>query len=197
MLMALFMISCASPKATTTDGQQTKAFAVAATPMGLQMEEVKAGERVVRLEQPGDEVELKMGERVGMIIADIDPRNEIVETIIDDERGTIKLCVKDARQNVVTLTKKCQTIERVGTGPLPSIELQEGLHPEQVVITPMCDESQQVVGYSIRYGSEERGCKSEARAALRAFARCHDSQPSRKKSPKSVDAWKVLFQGKR
>ncbi len=197
VVCATLLSSCASTNTQTAVGAQADTVALAATPMGLEVQDVKTGARVQVLANPGDEITLKMGEQVSTVIADIDPDTEVVETVIDDELGTICLRVASAKKNVVRLAKKCQTIERIGTGPLPSVELADGLHPEQIVITPLCDGSQSVVGYSIRYGSTERGCRSEARAALRAFERCHGEKKQRPKGVKAEEPWRVLFRGKR
>lgn len=197
VLSGVLLSSCTSTNAQKTTNVQADTVALAATPMGLEVQEVKAGARVEVLADPGDEITLKMGEQVSTVIADIDPEAEVVETVIDDDQGTICLRVASAKKNVVRLEKKCQTIERIGTGPLPSVELADGLHPEQIVITPLCDGAESVVGYSIRYGSEERGCRSEARAALRAFERCHGEKKQRSKSAKAEEPWRVLFRGKR
>lgn len=197
VLSGVLLLSCASTNAQKTANAQADTVALAATPMGLEVQDVKAGARVEVLADPGDEITLKMGEQVSTVIADIDPETEVVETVIDDDQGTICLRVASAKKNVVRLEKKCQTIERIGTGPLPSVELADGLHPEQIVITPLCDGAESVVGYSIRYGSEERGCRSEARAALRAFERCHGEKKQRSKSTKAEEPWRVLFRGKR
>jgi hypothetical protein len=193
----MLLSSCASTISPKTGGVQSDTVALAATPLGLEVQEAKAGVRVEVLANPGDEITLKMGEQVRTVIADIDPDTEVVESVIDDDLGTICLRVASAKKNFVRLEKKCQTIERIGTGPLPSVELADGLHPEQIVITPLCDGAESVVGYSIRYGSEERGCRSEARSALRAFERCHGNRKQLPRSTKAEEPWRVLFRGKR
>ena len=103
------------------------------------------------------------------------------------------------------LTHKCQVVDRVGGGAtsFPKIEVADGLSPEQVVVTPMCDEKNRLAGYSIRYGSEERGCQIQAQAALKSFHRCDEKiTPEPKKSSKTTkvasvrnDTWKLLFYG--
>ncbi|MBK7033791.1 MAG: hypothetical protein IPH49_11135 [Ignavibacteria bacterium] len=67
----------------------------------------------------------------------------------------------------------------------------------------MCDEKNRLAGYSIRYGSEERGCQIQAQAALKSFHRCDEKiTPAPKKSSKTTkvasvrnDTWKLLFYG--
>lgn len=197
IICAMILPSCASTSTHRPTGAQIDTVALSATPMGLEVQDVKAGAPVAVLANPGDEITLKMGGQVSTVILDIDPINEVVETVIDDDRGTICLRVASARKNVVRLEKKCQTIERIGVGPLPSVELADGLHPEQIVITPLCDGAQSVVGYSIRYGSTERGCRSEARAALREFERCHGDRKQRPRSVKSESPLVRRWGGKR
>jgi hypothetical protein len=178
-------------------GSLPDTVSVAATSLGLEMLDAKPGSAPIRLAEPGDNVVLRMGSPVQSIILDIDPDIEAIESVIDDELGTIVLRVVSTRNNIVRLERKCQTIERVGAGPIPSIDLAPGLQPEQIVITPLCDKPSLIIGYSIRYGSVERGCKSEARAALRGFARCSESRSQSSDRTVATQPWRKLFRGNR
>jgi hypothetical protein len=197
LLSLLPLTGCSSTSKTVKTAGMEDVVTVVATPLGLELREAKAGEQAHVLSEVGDEVVFSIGQKMSMLIKDIDPEVETIETSIDDEAGTITLRVVESGKNVVRLVRKCQTIERVGTGPLPTIELEKGLRPEQIVITPLCDESNSVIGYSIRYGSEERGCASQARAALRAFSRCYSDGTKKSKSKKRVEPWRALFHGER
>jgi len=165
--------------------------------MGLDVQQAVRGAATVSLSDPGDAVTMRMGEKVSLIISDLNPDTEIIETVIDDERGTVTLSVRDIRDNIVTLVRKCQTIDRIGTSNLPSIRLAEGMSAEQIIITPMCDATKNVIGYSIRYGSTARGCKAEARAALRAFERCRENNNNGIKSRHQSDILDAVFNGRR
>ena len=198
-LLALqsLLIGCRSSSVKQASPQRQESLAVYATPMGLEMQEARPGDPVEVLSEPGDRIVLKMGDRANMIFDNINPETESIETVIDDEAGTVTLSVVDRRLNIIRLTQKCQTVERVGSGPLPAIEVGDGLRAEQIIITPLCDDERNIVGYSVRYGSEERGCGSQARAALRAFGRCNSDEPKATKRKQQREPWEVLFRGQR
>jgi len=181
--------------------------AVVATGGGLsyaQSSKSKTPTRVESLSKVGDEVEVKYGEALLLVLDSLNPGQMTIESIIDESTKTVTLRVVDKSADVVVLTHKCQTIDRVGGGAIefPRIQLAEGLTPEQVVVTPMCDDKNRMAGYSIRYGSEERGCSIQAQAGLRSFHRCGDKpKPEPKRSAKTRgpsvqnDTWRLLFYG--
>ena len=165
----------------------------------------KATPRTESLQNVGDEIVMKYGESIFIVLDSLNPAAVTIESRIDEATKTVTLRVVDKSKDVVLLTHKCQTVDRVGGGAtsFPRIEVAEGLTPEQVVVTPMCDDKNRLAGYSIRYGSEERGCQIQAQAALKSFHRCDEKlAPEPKKmakaaKPSSVrnDTWRLLFYG--
>jgi len=165
---------------------------------------VKAGARTETLAKVGDVVEVRYGESILLVLDSLNPAEMTIESVIDEDTKSVTLRVVDKAKDIVVLTHKCQTIDRVGGGAadFPRIQLASGLSPEQVVITPMCDEANRLAGYSIRYGSEERGCQIQAQSGLRSFHRCGDKvKADPKKGTKTrtpsvkSETWRLLFYG--
>ncbi len=165
----------------------------------------KTPPRTESLSKVGDEIVMKYGEAIFIVLDSLNPAEVTIESVIDETTKTVMLRVIDKSKDVVILTHKCQTVDRVGGGAteFPRIQLADGLTPEQVVVTPMCDEKNRMAGYSIRYGSEERGCQVQAQASLRSFHRCGENvkpdpkKTSAKQKSASVrnDTWRLLFYG--
>lgn len=164
----------------------------------------KTEARTATLREVGDSITMKYGEAILIVLDSLNPAEVTIESVIDETTKTVTLRVIDKTKDVVILTHKCQTIDRVGGGAteFPRIILADGLAPEQVVVTPMCDDMNRLAGYSIRYGAEERGCQIQAQASLRSFHRCGEKlTPEQKKNTKSKsqkvknDTWRLLFYG--
>ncbi len=85
------------------------------------------------------------------------------------------LKVVDKIESKVKLSKMCQTVERMNIDYIPEIEIAPELSPQQVVISPIVDNNCEVIGYQIRYGTIERGCRKNPRAAeiFDKFNRCY------------------------
>jgi len=230
-LLCIIVVGCGSSATTTTTTTTTQknpattpaALAAAYQPVVVTEDTVytqataggltysasakgKAAARTETLNKVGDEIVMKYGESVFIVLDSLDPTAVTLESIIDDATKSVTLRVVDKNKDVVLLTHKCQTVDRIGGGApsFPNIELAEGLVPEQVVVTPMCDEKNRLAGYSIRYGSEERGCQIQAQAGLRSFHKCYEkiapepkkaSKASKANSPVRNDTWKLLFYG--
>jgi hypothetical protein len=84
----------------------------------------------------------------------------------------MKLVDKDFSK--ILLTKKCQTITRTGINYTPKVEVVEGLNPEQIIVTPIFDDQCYRIGYEVRYGSLERGCKEEGSKNYQKYKCCRD-----------------------
>ncbi len=178
-----------------------------ATAGGLTYSAVPKGKtetRTAALREVGDSITMKYGEAILIVLDSLNPAEVTIESVIDETTKTVTLRVIDKTKDVVVLTHKCQTVDRVGGGAteFPRIILADGLAPEQVVVTPMCDEMNRLAGYSIRYGAEERGCQVQAQASLRSFHRCGEKlqaeskKNNKSKSPKvKNDTWRLLFYG--
>lgn len=124
----------------------------------------------------GQSFSFKNGETVEIVLDGIDFAKVTfdIETDLETQDVTLKLVDRDFSK--VVLTSKCHTIRRMGNLSIPKIEVASGLKPEQVVITPLFDNSCMVSGYEIRYGSEERGCKEAAKRTLSTFYDCTKGQ---------------------
>ncbi len=223
-LIALVCLSaCGSaPKQTTSQSSQPEknyeslygpvvltedTVTVQATAGGLTyaaLQKSKTPSRTEALSRVGDEVVMNYGEAIFLVLDSLNPAEVTIESTIDETTKTVTLRVVDKNNDIVLLTHKCQTVDRIGGGAteFPRIQLAEGLTPEQVVVTPMCDEKNRMAGYSIRYGSEERGCQIQAQASLKSFHRCGDKPtPEPKKGAKNKgsavrnDTWRLLFYG--
>ena len=163
----------------------------------------KTPPRTESLQDIGDEIVMKYGESVLIVIDSLNPTAVTVESIVDEASKTVTLRVVDKDKDVVMLTHKCQTVDRIGGGAtaFPKISIADGLALEQVVVTPMCDDKNRLAGYSIRYGAEERGCSVQAQAGLKSFHRCFDKiAPEKKQTAKAAssvknDTWRLLFYG--
>ncbi|MEJ5286803.1 MAG: hypothetical protein CH6_1641 [Candidatus Kapaibacterium sp.] len=142
--------------------------------------------RVV-LSEIGQSFTIKKGEIVEFIF-NIDVADATLDITTDLETNdiTFKLVQKDTAK--VYLTSKCQTVKRYQVGAVPAVEVSPNLRPEQIISTPLFDNNCQMIGYEIRYGSEERGCKKEASEALKRFVECtkygfKPTNPQQKKRP--------------
>ncbi len=163
----------------------------------------KTPPRTESLQSIGDEIVMKYGESVLIVIDSLNPTAVTIESIVDEATKTVTLRVVDKDKDVVMLTHKCQTVDRIGGGAtaFPKISIADGLALEQVVVTPMCDDKNRLAGYSIRYGAEERGCQVQAQAGLKSFHRCFDKVAPEKKqiarsgSTVKNDTWRLLFYG--
>lgn len=220
----LFAIGCGSSSTTTTATKTAPAqdlekvygpinvvedtVMAVATAGGLTYASAPKGKTTPRtesLQNVGDEIVIKYGESLFIVLDSLNPAAVTIESRIDEATKTVTLRVVDKSKDVVLLTHKCQVVDRVGGGAtsFPKIEVADGLSPEQVVVTPMCDDKNRLAGYSIRYGSEERGCQIQAQAALKSFHRCDEKiAPEPKKPSKTTkvasvrnDTWKLLFYG--
>ncbi|MCX6139249.1 MAG: hypothetical protein NTX15_00180 [Candidatus Kapabacteria bacterium] len=221
LLICSCVIGCGSSTTTTTTSTPSPALEktygpieiaedtvlAVATAGGLSysaLPKTKTPVRTESLTNVGDEIVMKYGESVFIVLDSLNPAAVTIESRIDETTKTVTLRVVDKTKDVVLLTHKCQTVGRVGGGAtsFPRVELADGLSPEQVVVTPMCDEKNRLAGYSIRYGSEERGCQIQAQAGLRSFHRCNEKitpepkKVARTKTPNvRNDTWRLLFYG--
>ncbi len=133
----------------------------------------------------GESCTFKPGETIEVISDGVDFSQYTfdIETREDNEDITLTLVDKDVTR--VILASKCQTIIRTGIEVVPKVEVAPGLKPEQIVCTPLFDDECQKIGYEIRYGSEERGCRKEARPNLIKFRDCAKEKPIKNsKNPK-------------
>lgn len=129
----------------------------------------------------GDYCIIKDKEFVEIVLDDIDFTKVSLDIRKNYETNEIKISIVPTT-NEVFLETKCQTIVRSGSYDfLPPISVKKGLNPEQVIVTPVVDDTTNcnIIGYEIRYGSEERGCKRQAKANLINFEKCFGKPKTR------------------
>lgn len=120
----------------------------------------------------GQTFNIKPGQSFEIVAENIDFSNTTFDIETNEATGEIKLKLVDKDFSKVKLEYKCQTILRTGIDFVPKIELADGLDPEQIVVTPVFDDNCKRIGFQIRYGSEERGCRKEAQEILDKFRNC-------------------------
>jgi len=129
-------------------------------------------QRRITFTQIGQSYKLRQGELVEFVFDGVDFGKATFDITTDLETNEITISLVHRDTSKIYLSSKCQTIRRMDTGTLASIEIAPNLKPEQVVITPYFNEDCEKVGYEVRYGSEERGCKYAAQAVLKRFYDC-------------------------
>lgn len=130
-------------------------------------------------ENVGESCIFKPGETIEVISDGVDFSQYTFDIETSEENQDIKLTLVDKEATKVILTTKCQTIIRTGIEVVPKVEVAPGLKPEQIVCTPLFDDECQKIGYEIRYGSEERGCRKEAKPNLVKFRDCAKEKPNK------------------
>lgn len=120
----------------------------------------------------GQSYTIKNGEVIEIISKGINFAQATFDVETNEETNEIKIKLVDKELTKIYIQKKCQSIIRTGINVIPKIEVAKDLNPEQIVITPIFDDICNVIGYQIRYGSVERGCKSEAAEVLKRFNEC-------------------------
>jgi hypothetical protein len=139
------------------------------------LEEVYTGARVTKtivFTDEGQSTTFKEGEPVELIFDGLDMSKYSLDIKHNRSTGEITFSVVDNEDTKVILTEKCEVVERRNTSYLPMIEVAEDLNPEQIIITPIFDNDCNQLGYQIRYGSEERGCRKVALPVLKRFSDC-------------------------
>lgn len=139
-------------------------------------------------------VTLKDGQAVRMELVGFDPNKHRITTTLGEDPNTVRLEVVGIDDGVVILKEKCQVVNIYGVGEVPRVRLPDNISTEQLIITPIVNDDCEIYGYQVRYGSEERGCKSVAKEVLKRFQKCF-SKPiaARRVSNKTIDMDCVLF----
>ncbi|MBI2794880.1 MAG: hypothetical protein HYX66_09565 [Ignavibacteria bacterium] len=139
-------------------------------------------------------VTLKDGQAVRMELVGFDPSKHRITTTLGDSPNTVKLEIVGIDDGVVILKEKCQVVNIYGVGEVPRVRLPADISTEQLVITPIVNDDCEIYGYQVRYGSEERGCKSAAKEVLRRFQKCFSKPVSAKRiNTKTIDMDCILF----
>lgn len=149
-----------------------------------------AGEVVQKaiLEKIGDKVEFPVGQPFKLIIQGINPDEMDLNYTFDENKQMGYLSVvKKEEIRKIKLYEKCQVI-KVPPGNLPLIEIDGSIAKEQVIITPIFNNKKdcEFLGYEIRYGSQERGCRS---SNVSIFNKCTKDPSKGTSKLKNNDYW--------
>ncbi len=153
----IFFISCTSPK------QYISPTPVKITPTGFTEAtkgEVVNAHRVIDF-SISDEATFTIGEVVTINFDGIDFENYFIDFVQNDDNNKITLKLVNKKNGVILFQEKCQNFQRFDL-EIPKIEVADGLSPQQVVMTPLFDDHCQQIGWDVRYGSIESGCKSKS-----------------------------------
>ncbi len=101
-------------------------------------------------------------------------REKVVSTPAEDGYALSVEENPNQEESVIFLTNKCQIVH-VGMGPIPSIITTGNAANEQVIVTPWIDEDCNQIGFEIRAGSVESGCKNGL-GNLRRLKSCNKHQ---------------------
>lgn len=135
----------------------------------------------------GQELKFNNGEEVKLIIKNVDMNTATFEVMTDEATKEVTIRLVDKNNSVIVFTKKCQTINRYNIEVLPKIKLLPELAKEQVISTPIFDENCNIIGFQMRYGSQERGCRDEETNNIyRRFMFCVDKDSSFLNSQKEI-----------
>jgi hypothetical protein len=148
------------------------------------------------LSELGDEVTFQQGDQLELISNGIDFGLYSLDIVTDEEANEITIRVVDKQDSKVILSRMCQTIERMNTDKIPEVELAPDLPPQQVVITPIVDDECYVIGYQIRYGTLERGCRRNDRAkeVYDSFNDCYPKKSNIKRHTRTLPNEKDYFE---
>jgi hypothetical protein len=128
----------------------------------------------MKLWSDGDEARIVNGSATNIDLSGFDADKEVIITEVDPGRNEVVMRVARKKTAEIRFTSKCQVFTIGNTDVLPPIEIADGLQPQQVVVTPLCDGVNSVIGYEIRYGSTEAGCRSAARNGMKKFKLCSE-----------------------
>ncbi|MBI2794881.1 MAG: hypothetical protein HYX66_09570 [Ignavibacteria bacterium] len=139
-------------------------------------------------------VMVQEGKAVKIVFNNFDPTLHRLSTTSGDSPGMVKLEVVGIDDDMIKLDTKCQVVNVYGQGEVPRVRVPPGITPEQIVVTPIVNDNCEIYGYQVRYGSVDRGCKTEAKEVLLRFQKCFGKPPSKRvRVSKTVDMDCVLF----
>lgn len=142
---------------------------------------------VKRLSRIGDKVSIGDNDEVRLSFQGFDPKKCVLVTEYDPVLQQTTIIVVDRSSFIVTFKEKCQVIRVGNVSTLPRVVIANSLDAEQIVITPLCDGQKTIVGYEYRYGSQESGCRSQAKAGIAEWQRCKGAQPPKQRLVKVSD----------
>jgi len=120
----------------------------------------------------GQQFVFKKGQKVNISVDNVDFSKVTFVIATDEENNTVKMQTVNVSDAIVYFEKKCQVFTWHEPNYLPKIEVADSVENQQIVLTPMFNDDCEKIGYQIRYGSTERGCREEAKEVLRKFNKC-------------------------
>lgn len=191
-LFSLLIISCNTP----TPGNGTTTVIQGKVTKNNDFVKAIAGEeQEYKLLSSGDYVDIKIGEPFRLLIGDLDPEYYDLEYSFDfaSNSGRIEV-VRRTSSRIVVLENKCQ-IKNIGPGVIPEIAVKEEMPKHQVVVTPRYNKNCEFLGYEIRYGSIEEGCK-QGKSNLNTLRKCFPIKKKYVRGQNQDDYWTdILFGG--
>ena len=187
--IALLTIGCAhiqtliAPRTAKQDDIGSDTVYLQVTEAGFAEPAREAVIRQLTLRGEGSEVSFRLGDPVSLVFEGVNVDSHTVETTLDEENNAVTMRVLSRRSGIVSISKKCQTFIYSSLRNLPIVEINPGLDPEQIVVTPLCDQDGNVYAYELRYGSTQRGCTSVARTGLDRFKQCTKSGREQPQQP--------------
>lgn len=137
----------------------------------------------MKLWRDGDVATIRNNTTANIDVSGFDPDREVIVTEVSSAGDELTLRVAKKNNVTVRFTSKCQVYTIGNTDVLPPIEIARGLDPQQVVITPLCDGVDSVIGYEIRYGAVESGCRNAAKKGLEKYRLCDERRVKRVSGP--------------
>jgi hypothetical protein len=128
-------------------------------------------------------------------------KNDVIELITDgidfsrttfkvkysNSDGSVIISTVDIENDEILFSSKCQTFEWYDPYNVPPLKVSAGLKPEQIVVTPLFDDNCNRVGFQIRYGSIESGCRKEGIKELTRFNKCTGKYIKPKRKRKKIE----------
>lgn len=186
--MAMFTTGCTQVKNLIRDAkkpEKTEVVKVTNVEGDISTEVVagRAPQASMRLWREGDVAKIRNNSEANVDVSGFDPESEVIVTEVLDGGNELVLRVAKKSNVKVRLSTKCQVYTIGNTDVLPPIEIAKGLDPQQVIITPLCDGVDSVIGYEIRYGSAEAGCRNAAKKGLERYRLCDERRTVRVSGP--------------
>lgn len=127
----------------------------------------------------------ELGEAIRVLFDSLDEDEVDLISKVDLDNGIVAMkTVRLDNKEVIYLETKCQ-LYNIGLGPIPEIMTSEELANEQIVITPRTNENCEIIGFEIRAGSVESGCRNGLRN-LNKYKKCKKYKAYKYKKKKTV-----------
>lgn len=133
--------------------------------------EVKGAKQIIFTEI-GQSYKIEENQSVTFVFDGISLQDVMIVAAVDELTGEITFTL-NYKEQPIRITKKCETFLVHNLQEIPLIEVDKDLKPEQIIITPIFNNYCNLIGYQIRYGSIERGCKdASTKKIFGTFNKC-------------------------